>query len=200
MLRLALFSAIALVAMLAPAKAADGGCEKFAWSLSRDRAALAASDKTIVAAGETLIALPAGALVIRLQPAAEVSFAMPPERKPRSDRWFGGMVRFPALAKPGIYQITLSEDAWIDVVQNGRYARSVGSTGRSDCPGVRKSVRLDLEQTPFALQLSGVSPMRSWLRSVRRNSFTGRARCCAALSPTFQSRHYRAAILSQGGT
>ena len=60
---------------------------------------------------------------------------MPPERKPRTEQWHGGMVRLPALAKPGIYQITLSDDAWIDVIQNGRYARSVGSTGRSDCPG-----------------------------------------------------------------
>ena len=115
--------------------AADDGCEKFAWSLARERAAFAAPDKTTIAAGETLAALPAGALVIRLQPGAQASFDMPPERKPRTEQWHGGMVRLPALAKPGIYQITLSDDAWIDVIQNGRYARSVGSTGRSDCPG-----------------------------------------------------------------
>ena len=83
---------------------------------------------------------------------------MAPERKPRIEPWHGGMVRFPALARPGIYQITLSDDAWIDVIQNGRFARSVGSTGRSDCPGLRKSLRLDLDAAPFALQVSGVSP------------------------------------------
>jgi hypothetical protein len=44
------------------------------------------------------------------------------------------------------------------VIQNGRYARSVGSTGRSDCPGVRKSVRLDLDAGPVVLQVSGVAP------------------------------------------
>jgi hypothetical protein len=120
--------AIALIALLGPARAADDGCEKFAWSLVRERAAFAAADKTTIATGETLAALPAGALVIRLQPGAQASFAMPPERKPRTEQWHGGMVRLPALAKPGIYQITLSDDAWIDVIQNGRYARSVGST------------------------------------------------------------------------
>ena len=151
-------AAIALIASLASADAADDGCEKFAWSLARERAAFAAPDKATVAAGETLTALPAGALVIRLQPGALASFAMPPERKPRTEPWHGGMVRLPALAKPGIYQITLSDDAWIDVIQNGRYVRSVGSTGRSDCPGVRKSVRLDLDASPVVLQLSGVSP------------------------------------------
>ena len=150
--------AVALLALLGPARAADDGCEKFAWSLARERAAFAATDKTTVVAGEALAALPASALVIRLQPGAQASFAMPPERKPKTEQWHGGMVRLPALTKPGIHQITLSDDAWIDVIQNGRYARSVGSTGRSDCPGVRKSVRLDLDASPVVLQLSGVAP------------------------------------------
>jgi hypothetical protein len=150
--------AIALLTLLGPARAADDGCEKFAWSLARDRAAFAAAGKTVIATGETLAALPAGALVIRLQQGAQASFEMPPERKPRTEQWHGGMVRLPAPAKSGIYQITLSDDAWIDVIQNGRYARSVGSTGRSDCPGVRKSVRLDLDASPVVLQVSGVSP------------------------------------------
>ena len=114
-------------------------------------------DKTTTAAGETLAALPAAALVIRLQAGAQAAFEMPPERKPRTEPWHGGMVRLPALPKSGIYQISLSDDAWIDVIQNGRYARSVGSTGRSDCPGVRKSVRLDLDAAPVVLQVSGVA-------------------------------------------
>jgi hypothetical protein len=156
MLRLSLIAAV-LIALLGPA-AADDGCEKFAWSLVRERAAFAAADKTTVAAGETLVALPAGALVIRLQSSPQAAFAMPPERKPRTEPWHGGMVRLPALANAGIYQITLSDDAWIDVIQNGRYARSVGSTGRGDCPGVRKSVRLDLDASPVVLQVSGVAP------------------------------------------
>jgi hypothetical protein len=145
-----------LAVMTVPAIAADDGCEKFAWSLARERDAFAGPDKTIIASGATLSAIPTGPLVIRLQPSAQASFVMPPERKPRSEPWHGGMVQFPALPKAGIYQVTLSDEAWIDVVQNGRYARSVGSTGRSDCPGVRKSLRLDLDASPFALQLSGV--------------------------------------------
>ena len=55
------------------------------------------------------------------------------------------------------YQVTLPDEAWIDVAQDGRYARSVGSTGRSDCPGLRRSLRLELAASPFVLQLSGVS-------------------------------------------
>lgn len=149
--------ALALFALPGPVLAAEDGCEKFAWSLARERAAFAAAGKATASAGDTLKALPASALLIRLQPGGQASFEMPPERKPRTETWHGGMVRLPALAKPGIYQITLSDDAWIDVIQNGRYARSVGSTGRSDCPGVRKSVRLDLDASPVVLQVSGVA-------------------------------------------
>jgi hypothetical protein len=155
---LAALTVIALIAALGPAVAADDGCEKFAWSVARERAAFAAADKMTVAAGETLNALPSGALVIRLQVGAQAGFAMPPERKPRTEAWHGGMVRLPAPPKSGIYQVTLSDDGWIDVIQNGRYARAVGSTGRGDCAGVRKSVRLDLDASPLVLQLSGVAP------------------------------------------
>ena len=147
---------LTLMAMLTPASAADDGCEKFAWSLARERAWFAASDRVSVAPGATLSAFPKAAIAISLQPAGQAVFELPPERKPRIERWFGGAVRFPAAERPGIYQLTLSDDAWIDIVQDGRYARSVGSTGRRDCPGVRKSLRLELGATPFTLQVSGV--------------------------------------------
>ena len=151
--------AIVLLAFGSPLSPAfaDEGCDKFAWPLARERAQLTAADKPQVKAGETLPAMPASAFTLALQPGAEAAFAMPPERKSRSETWFGGALHFPALARPGIYQVTLSEEAWIDVVQDGRYARSVGSTGRGDCPGLRKSVRLDLSAAPFVLQISGVS-------------------------------------------
>jgi hypothetical protein len=154
-LRLGL-AAAALIALQAPAFA-DDGCGKFAWALTREQALFAANDKTAVKAGDTLPTIPKGAFVLILQAGADAAFAMPPERKPKAERWFGGMLRLPALKKPGIVQVTLSDEAWIDVVQDGRYARSVGSTGRSDCPGLRKSVRFELGAVPFVLQLSGVT-------------------------------------------
>lgn len=123
-------------------------------------ALLAAADKPNVKAGETLPTTPKGAFVMILQPNTEATlaaFALPPERKPKAERWFGGIVRLPAVDKPGIYQVTLSEEAWMDVVQDGRYAHTVGHTGRGDCPGLRKSVRLELSAAPFVLQISGVT-------------------------------------------
>ena len=149
---------VALLVLLAPIHAAENstGCDKFAWPLKRESAWFAASDKTNVASGETLVALPKSAFIMRLKPGSEASFAMPPERVPRSAGPYGGTVSFAAPERPGIYQVTLSDDAWVDIVQDGRYARSVGSSGRSDCPGLRKSVRLELGPTLFVLQISGV--------------------------------------------
>lgn len=148
--------ALALVALLTPAATADG-CDKFAWPLAREQVLLAAAGKPTVKAGEMLAFVPKTAFTLQLQLGAKAAFVMPPERKPKAERWFGGSIRFPALEKPGIYQVTLSDEAWIDVVQDGRYSRSVGSTGRSDCPTLRKSVRLDLGATSFVLQFSGVA-------------------------------------------
>jgi hypothetical protein len=155
MIRQRVLSAAILVAMLTPAYA-DDGCDKFGWSVARERAWFAATNKSAVAAGATLAPIPNGAFILQLQPDMNAAFAMPPERKPKAEHWFGGIIRLPAATKPGIYQVTLSDEAWIDVIQDSRYARSIGSTGRSDCQGLRKSVRFELNASPIVVQLSGV--------------------------------------------
>jgi len=130
------------------------GCEKFAWLLKREQAWFSASGKASVKSGATIEIIPNSAIVIALEPASLVKLAMPPER--RASEGFGGSLSFPAVEQPGLYQITTSDDAWIDVIQDSQYAKSIGSTGRRDCPGLRKSVRFFLRQAPFILQLSGV--------------------------------------------
>ena len=145
-----------ILSLIDPAIAAEDGCKKFAWSVASEQALFPAPYKLIVAAGDTLATVPKAAFTIKLQSAGDAAFALPPERKPRSDQSFGGMLRLPAIDRAGIYQVTLSDEAWIDIVQDGRYARSVGSTGRSDCPGIKKSVRMELNPAPVVFQLSGV--------------------------------------------
>src|SRR5258707_5253750 len=148
---------VGMLGALLAAAYADDGCDKFGWSMVRERAWFAATNKAAVAAGATLAPIPNGAFVLQLQPDTNAAFAMPPGRKPKAEHWFGGIVRLPAVARPGIYQVSVSDEAWIDVIQDGRYARSIGSTGRSDCPGLRKSVRFELNASPFGVQLSGVT-------------------------------------------
>jgi len=148
---------IAAMAMLVSLGAAHGddGCNKFAWPLAKERAAFAATDKPTVKAGDALTTLPATAFVVALQPGGQAAFTLPPERKPKTPTWYGGSVSLPAPGKAGLYQVTLSDEAWVDVVQEGRYARSVGHSGRGDCPGLRKTVRFELTTAPFVVQISG---------------------------------------------
>ena len=78
----------------------------------------------------------------------------PPERARGSDV-YGGYVTIKSLDR-GLYQVTLSQDAWLDVIQNDQFARSAGSSGRRDCPGLRKSVRFHLQATSTIIQVSSV--------------------------------------------
>src|SRR5262245_42613875 len=112
-------------------------------------------DKMSVSAGDSLRSIPNAAFVLKLQRRARVSFALPPEKAPKAEDWFGGAVWLAAVERTGTYQVTLSSDAWIDVIQDRKFVRSTGSSGRSDCPGVPKSVRFELEPAPIVLQLSG---------------------------------------------
>lgn len=134
---------------------ADDGCGKFAWPLTRERAALLAPNLPMVPSGSAMDSGRAFRLV--LLPPDQAGYVMPPERKPRVGNWRGGIVQLPAPPRAGVYQLTLSHDAWVDVVQNGRYARSAGRSSRSDCPGLRKTMRFDLTASPIVLQISGAS-------------------------------------------
>ena len=58
------------------------------------------------------------------------------------------------IDKAGLYQVTLSDEAWLDVVQGDALVKSTGFSGQKDCPGVRKTVRFDLKQGPATLQIS----------------------------------------------
>ena len=64
-----------------------------------------------------------------------------------------GIVRT-TIDRAGLYQITLSDEAWVDVVQNGARVKSSDFSGQKACPGVRKSVRFDLAAGPATLQIS----------------------------------------------
>ena len=69
---------------------------------------------------------------------------------------YGGMLAFAAPEKPGVYQVTLSSEGWIDLVQDGASLKAADHSGVKDCPGLRKSVRFKVGAAPVALQISGV--------------------------------------------
>ena len=152
-----LILAVAATLFLAPAPGQAQGtsaCAGFKWSIAREQSAFAAPDLPVVDAGESLSGIGHAATVM-LKPQKETSFIKPPGRKPKVDPAFAAVLNLAPVVSAGRYQVTLSDEAWIDVLQNGKEVRSSGFSGQPDCPGVRKSVRFALQPGPAMLQVSG---------------------------------------------
>jgi len=133
------------------------GCDAFAWPIAREQALFAGAQGGSIPSGTSLPAIPSGAISLELQSFEKVAFTVPPGRTPKAAGTFGGVVSMGALSKAGSYQVTLSDEAWIDVVQNGKEAATTAHSGKRDCPGVRKSVRFDLQAVPTIIQISGAT-------------------------------------------
>jgi hypothetical protein len=142
---------------IAPAWAADepSGCDKFKWPIEHERAALTAPDRVKLASGAELAALPNTGMTLALQVPAEAKLPTPPERAPKEGT-FAGFARFKNAPKAGLYTISLSEGAWIDVVQDGHTLKPKGFSGATDCDGIRKTMKYEISASPFVVQLSGV--------------------------------------------
>lgn len=137
--------------------AGTGGCESFAWPLKVEIDWMQSADSAAVASGATLAAPPAKAIALTLQPTDVVKFDVAPSGKPKGDaaKTFAGIVKFDGVAAPGLYQVSLSSPGWIDVVQDGKTLETQAHTGKSDCEGLRKSVRFNIGAGPFAVQING---------------------------------------------
>lgn len=139
----------------APAWAAEpSGCDKFKWSIDKERAALTAQDRLKIASGADL-AIPAAA-ILDLKTPAEAKLPTSPERKPK-DGTFAGFARFQKAPKAGTYTVSLSSAAWVDVVQDGEILKPMEFSGATDCAGIRKTMKYDLAAGPFVIQVSGVT-------------------------------------------
>jgi hypothetical protein len=144
-----------LLASAVPALAADepSGCDKFKWPIARERAALTAPDRAQLASGSEQAALPATAITLKLVAAADAGLPTPPERPPK-EGGFSGFTRIKG-ATAGLYTISLSDGAWIDVAQDGRFLKPMAFSGATGCDGIRKTMKYELAAGPLVLQVSG---------------------------------------------
>ena len=140
----------------APAFAADepSGCDKFKWPINRERAALTAPDRTKLTSGSKQASLPSSGITLTLAAPTDVKLPLPPERAPK-DGTFAGFANFTSAPKAGLYTISLSAGAWIDVLQGGHFLQPVAISGATDCDGIRKTMKYELSADPFVLQISG---------------------------------------------
>jgi hypothetical protein len=147
---------IALVMLgMAPALAAEpSGCENFKWPVARERAALTVPDRPALASGAELSTLPPTSVVLSLRPTEDAALQPPPERAPKPGG-FAGFLRFKSLPQPGVYTVSLSAAAWIDVVQDEHLLKPVGFSGATDCDGIRKVVHYEFVAGPLLPKISG---------------------------------------------
>ena len=141
---------------VAPAFAAEepSGCDKFKWNIERERAALTAPDRINLASGGELVAIPSTGMMLALRTAAEAKLPSPPERAPKEGT-FAGFTNFKGAPKAGTYTVSLSADAWIDLVQDGHFLKPKAFSGATDCDGIRKTMKYEISASPLVVQISG---------------------------------------------
>jgi hypothetical protein len=133
------------------------GCDKFKWPLDKERATLNGTDLPKVASGDRVTWPIPWATSVALVPFDDAKLPTPPESAPKSAGTSAGFIQVAAPARAATYKITVSEAAWIDVLQNGQTVKSSAFSGATGCDGVRKSVKFALTAAPFTIELSSVA-------------------------------------------
>ena len=130
------------------------GCDKFKWNIDHERAMLTAPDRTKLASGAELAALPSTGITLGLRAPADAKLPSPPERAPKEGT-FAGFATLKSAPKAGIYTVSLSAGGWVDVVQDGHFIKPKAFSGATDCDGIRKTMKYEISASPLVLQVSG---------------------------------------------
>ena len=117
-------------------------------------AAMIGSAHATAAGGEISRSL-GSAVDVALKPFASAQLPVPPERQPKPDTSAGSIAV--AAGAAGSYRIGVTEAAWVDVVQGGRYLEPTSVGGTGECAGLRKSLTVDLGAAAFVLQFSNAA-------------------------------------------
>ena len=141
--------------------AEDQSCRTFSWSIGRSIDLFDEPLPTV----ESGQALPKeGAFAVVLKPVADVIYFMPPERG--SDGGLGGVVTIESLPA-GRYQVALSDDGWVDAIQDNKRLPELASSRTRECPGVLHSVEVEVQNQPLTLQIGGAQARRINIAVVR---------------------------------
>jgi hypothetical protein len=135
---------------------ATAGCNHLSWSVASEREWFSDPKLARRVSGARLRKIDR-AVELALEPTRQTHFFLPPERPPSPDS-YSGEVTFFGVPKPGLYQVTVSDDAWIDVFENGARLKRVAQTSAENCRGIRRSARFDLAPGDLVLvELTGAA-------------------------------------------
>ncbi len=139
-----------------PSHGTGAACDGFSWPVSNERAWFAARNLRHSASGVRLSRIDR-AVELTLKPSDKVQFFLPPQKTPRHGS-YSGDVTFFGVPRVGLYQVTISRNAEIDVFENGAPLSAVASSQATSCRGVRRSERYAL--APGDLILVQISDAR----------------------------------------
>jgi hypothetical protein len=143
---------VPLALCASPTLAATTGCDAGKWPLSVVQGRFGGT-LPAVANGDSLPTLGAPVLV-NLSAQADVAFVHAPARAAKANPAFAAVVKLGP--KPAAtYQVTVSDGAWVDLVEGGEIVKQSGYVHRKDCAGVDKSIRFKTNGGPLAIQISG---------------------------------------------
>lgn len=154
MRRLVCSVVFALACTAAPVLAQEGsGCSAFKWHVDRETTAFAGDAQPDVSAGAQI---PGVMEAVKLQLAKQdgQTFDIPPSRQPKHNPAYAGVFTVVPFQVAGPYIVTISDEAWIDVIQGGKILHQTGFTAAKDCPAVRKSVRFTLAAGPATIMVT----------------------------------------------
>ncbi len=95
------------------------------------------------------------AFTLTLKPSDAAGYLLP-LAKPAVAGTYGGVVRVAAIPKAALYEVTLSREAWVDIIQNDVRVKTRNVSRQRDCASMRKSIQFQLAAGSAALQISGV--------------------------------------------
>ena len=127
-----------------PALAASGGleCSEIAWPVGKDREAFSSTELPKRSSGARLRRIDR-AVELSLKAPDQVEMFMRPAVALDKQR-FSGAVTFFGVPRPGLYQVTLSDPAEVEVFENGMRLKPLNSVRAQNCPGVAQSARYQL--------------------------------------------------------
>lgn len=145
-----------------PMQEMHGDCSNFAWDLTEefrlwDQAAVSLPMQD---AGSGPGLESGRRFELALVPQPEVAFTVPPEQDRGGPDKFAGIIRL-TLPTPGLYRISASNPAWIDLVRDGTIVPSAAFEMQTECRTIFKTVAYRVETAgEFLLQINGSpSPM-----------------------------------------
>jgi hypothetical protein len=137
--------------LFAPAEAAaqDDACGRFSWAMGRE---IDLFDEPLPTLESSLSLPKEGVFTLILKPMADVIYPVTPGRG--SDGSYGGYVIIESVPA-GRYQIALSDDAWVDAVQDYALLATLAPDRATGCAGVRRSVQVDVKGDALTIEISG---------------------------------------------